>query len=230
MVDLVKGVTPDNFAELAKAFMGSAKKSFAISVRDRIVEGIEIPATPRQWGAWRAWRVARGLPVAFMDMQAKANKAWTVPAEWPHEFDAGATVQGDNEAGDRFLRNRRDERPDMRDQAARLIQAATWREKRWRGFPKRASSRPAFTPFPRLAEAFAGEPHLVEDLTFAEAEQASRLLTVEGQHAARRYLKPDPPPAALADQPLTDPTKLKTPPAPPSERLKELIRRQTSET
>lgn len=52
--------------------------------------------TPRQWGAWRAYYRRLGKKLAFFDSRAYHN----VPAEWPADFDAAATVQGDMHAAD----------------------------------------------------------------------------------------------------------------------------------
>lgn len=46
---------------------------------------------------------SKGIPTRFMDERGKAGKCWTVPAAWPHEFDADATVQDDHAAADWFM-------------------------------------------------------------------------------------------------------------------------------
>ncbi len=84
-------------------------------------------ANPRQFGAWRAYFKARRIPTHFMDRQGQAGKPWTVPAEWPHEFDADASVQADHEAGERFMRNYRPENKVYASEARRMATVAAFR-------------------------------------------------------------------------------------------------------
>lgn len=39
--------------------------------------------TTRQWDAWRAYRIANGEDVKFMDAQREKGATWTVTSEWP---------------------------------------------------------------------------------------------------------------------------------------------------
>lgn len=126
----------------AYAKLGAARikerGGFVLGLAEGECQGETIPFTPRQWGAWRAYFKARGIKTTFMDAKAKAtaeNKlaknphCWTVPAEWPHEFDSEATVQGDHEAGNLFMRNWRPPNPVYADAAQRAITATKY--KRW---------------------------------------------------------------------------------------------------
>lgn len=127
-------------AETYKKLGGAMIKErggFVLGLAEGECQGVAIPETPRQWGAWRAYFKERGIPTAFMDAKAKAtaeNKlsknphCWTVPTEWPHEFDSEATVQGDHETGNWFMRNWRPPNPVLADAARRATTAAAYRK------------------------------------------------------------------------------------------------------
>lgn len=111
---------------------------FVLGLQEGECQGVKIPFTPRQWGAWRAYFKERGIKTTFMDAKALATAAntlttnpncWTVPTEWPHEFDAEATVQGDHEAGNWFMRNWRPPNPVYADAVQRAKTAAMY--KKW---------------------------------------------------------------------------------------------------
>lgn len=59
---------------------------------------------------------------------SKNSHCWTVPTEWPHEFDTEATVQGDYEAGNWFMRNWRPPKLELADAARRAITATAYRK------------------------------------------------------------------------------------------------------
>lgn len=121
---LVQGVTADNYREVGSAFI-AAYGGAVISLKAGKEQGVAYDAVPRQWGAWRAYFKARKIGTAFMDIRAKSEKCWTVPALWPHEFDGDAHVQDDHEAGDRFIRQMarvEQDRGWMLDQAGRKAQ------------------------------------------------------------------------------------------------------------
>lgn len=100
---LVHSVTRENYQEVGSAFIGMFGSAI-IALKDG-TSGSEVwAATPRQWGAWRAYFKTRGITTRFMDDRGRQGKSWTVPAPWPHEFDADATVQGDMQAADIFAR------------------------------------------------------------------------------------------------------------------------------
>lgn len=112
-------INAENYAEIAKAFAASHGSAVALALADGFHDGVAIRERIPQWGAWRAYFRERRIPVAFMDAMATAGKSFTVPAEWPHEFDGEATVQSDHQAGQAFRRNHRPERRDIGDAAHR---------------------------------------------------------------------------------------------------------------
>lgn len=129
-------MNPETYQKLGGAWIAT-KGGFVLGLEEGELQGVKIPQTPRQWGAWRAYFRERDIPTSFMDAKAKAtaeNKlaknphCWTVPTEWPHEFDTEATVQGDHEAGNRFMRNWRPPNPVMADAARREVTAAAYRK------------------------------------------------------------------------------------------------------
>jgi len=124
----VHSVTAENFQEVGSAFIG-AYGGAVVSLADGKSQGVEWTANPRQWGAWRAYFASRKIPVKFMDARGKEGKCWTVPAAWPHEFDSDATVQGDQEAANWFMRNYRPERLDLASAAKRAATVAAYKAK-----------------------------------------------------------------------------------------------------
>lgn len=116
-------MTAENYQEIGSAFIG-AYGGAVIALADGKSQGVEWTATPRQWGAWRAYLAARKISVKFMDARGKDGKCWTVPAAWPHEFDSDATVQGDQDAANWFMRNYRPERLDLASAAKRAATVA----------------------------------------------------------------------------------------------------------
>lgn len=130
-------INSENYLKLGKAWI-EAKGGFVMGLIEGECQGVRFPQAPRQWGAWRAYLKERGIKTTFMDARAKAtaeSKAvvntvcWTVPTEWPHEFDSEATVQGDHAAGNLFMRNWRPPNPVYADAAQRAITALKY--KRW---------------------------------------------------------------------------------------------------
>jgi hypothetical protein len=107
---LASNVTRENYTSKASDFVKVAGEGFIIALREGKVQNLDYDATPKQWGAWRAYFVARKINTAFMDKQGNDGKPYTVPAEWPHLFDADATVQDDYAAGEYFISRRRPER------------------------------------------------------------------------------------------------------------------------
>lgn len=93
-------VTRETYGRKGSEFIAQAGKGFAISQFKTTKAGVDIPATPKQWGAWRAYFIRIGYPCAWMDRQ----RVVTVPAEWPHLFDANATVEQDKETAEDFYR------------------------------------------------------------------------------------------------------------------------------
>ena len=130
-------INPESYLKLGKAWI-ETKGGFVLGLEEGECQGVKFEQTPRQWGAWRAYFKERGIPTAFMDAKAKAtatNKqtvnphCWTVPTEWPHEFDSEATVQGDQEAANWFMRNYRPERLDLASAAQRAATVAAMRSR-----------------------------------------------------------------------------------------------------
>jgi hypothetical protein len=116
-------VTSDNYLDIAKAFL-STYGGAVVAIKDGKMTAYEYSASPKQWGAWRAYFKARKLSVAFMDERGRDGKCITVPALWPHEFDADASVQDDYRAGEWFVSamERHTARRRMLDVDARKIQ------------------------------------------------------------------------------------------------------------
>lgn len=122
----------ENYLKAAKAFVLAREGGFLIALAPGKKQGAEFAASVRQWGAWRAYfkTIGHRQMVRFMDWWGtEKNACLTVPAEWPHLFDAAATVQGDHEAGERFARNHRPERIDIANQARRMATVAAYRSR-----------------------------------------------------------------------------------------------------
>lgn len=133
--NLVSNVTAETYPEIGSAVIGMYGGA-VICIAAKRVKNIDYPATPEQWGAWRAYFKSRGIPLAFMDAQAKAENPFTVPAPWPHEFDADAAIADDHAAGQAFMRNYRPARIDVADTARRLATVKAWRDGRIKPTPK----------------------------------------------------------------------------------------------
>ena len=121
---LVHNVTAENYQEVGSAFIGMYGGAVIA-----LADCAECTANPRQWGAWRAYLSARKINIKFMDARGKEGKCWTVPAAWPHEFDGEASVQGDQEAANWFMRNYRPERLDLASAAQRAATVAAMKAK-----------------------------------------------------------------------------------------------------
>jgi hypothetical protein len=95
--DPVTDVTAQNYSDLAIAFMRqNGGVGFVICRRECPINGqSELgKATPAQWAAWRAYFARLGVKLTLMD----GRDYYTVPAEWPHLFDALATIGDDHAA------------------------------------------------------------------------------------------------------------------------------------
>ena len=125
--DVKWAIGPSNYQDVATAFIRDHGGA-VIALADGQWKDMKWQATVQQWGAWRAYFKERGIKITFMDHQGQAGKSWTVPAQWPHEFDSEATVQGDYEAGAAFARNYRPPRLDLADAAQRVMTARRYRE------------------------------------------------------------------------------------------------------
>lgn len=123
---LVRNVTAENYQEVGKAFIG-AYGGAVVALADGKSQGTEWTASPRQWGAWRAYFAKRKISLKFMDARGREGKCWTVPADWPHNFDGDATLQEDQQAAEWFMRNYRPERLDLASQAKRAATVAAYK-------------------------------------------------------------------------------------------------------
>lgn len=95
MVEPLKGITAENYSELGKAFIGAHGHGFVI-IRDKAWATHDYPHTPREWGAWMAYFKSRRIPTLVFDQKGKG----TVPARWPHEFDATWREEVDERSAD----------------------------------------------------------------------------------------------------------------------------------
>lgn len=83
-------VTADNYAMLGSQFIANnSGRGFVIARRNVSYKDIE--ATPRQWAAWIGYLKRIGYSTG----QIETRGYCTVPAEWPHAFDASAKFQDD---------------------------------------------------------------------------------------------------------------------------------------
>lgn len=163
----VAGVTAETYATKALAFMqANGGAGFVICIRQRQIGAETFPARPRQWAAWVSYFRRLGKRVWCAESQGH----YTVPAEWPHEFDAAATMQGDYAAADAFEA---------------------------KGYPEpkrvvRPRERSPFRPFPQLWEGMAGDPDLVKVLDacrFDEMTYADKLRATDGIESTREWLR-----------------------------------------
>lgn len=104
----VKGVTPDN--------MGRKHRLYAMIHYDPGTLGKNINPldSASEWGAWRAYFKAKGMPLGFMDQQGQrlanlskeARKTicgYLVPCSFPADFDAEWPAENDRYASDKFV-------------------------------------------------------------------------------------------------------------------------------
>jgi hypothetical protein len=127
----VRGVTSENFVRLGKAFIAAnGDKGFIIALRPYPgwPAGEKFIPTPRQWGAWMVYWVRLEYKTKAMQERGYA----TTPSEWPHEFDAHATIQGDHLCADAFEREWRNEREARAFQAAGVVKATSKALEKWR--------------------------------------------------------------------------------------------------
>lgn len=119
-------MTAENYGTIGRAFIG-LKGAFVVALEETKVQHDIFPATLRQWGAWRAYFRRVKIPTRLME----AKKIYTVPAEWPHMFDAGASMADDFDAGINFERHVADrvrrERSTFVDKAQKAATVAAYR-------------------------------------------------------------------------------------------------------
>lgn len=170
----ITGVTAENYTALAKAF-AQANGGSTVCLQDRTEHGVSIPADPRRWGAWRAYLRSIGMPVRFMDAGGALGRIVSVPAAWPHQFDAKRIRAEDDIAGVKFEQGYRPERTDLADAARRLAQVRSWR-----------LHRPARTPDEHLAaEEQPARFQSSADLKTPAALPSQELLAMLAQHETR---------------------------------------------
>lgn len=98
MAEPLKGITAENYYPLAKAFIGAQGHGFVI-VRDLEWATHEFAHSPREWGAWMAYFAAKKLPRLTIERKGIG----TVPAQWPHIFDADWKAAADTHGADRYV-------------------------------------------------------------------------------------------------------------------------------
>ena len=99
----VEGVTKASYSALAKAFIESrGGKGFLIAPKNTVgTGGVQVAKTTDEWGAWLAYFFHHGIATKFME----AHGFYTVPAQWPHEFDINRDPAEDYEQAKEY-RNR----------------------------------------------------------------------------------------------------------------------------
>lgn len=166
---LVRNVTAENWQQVGSAFIGAFGGAI-VALADGKSMDLEWKANPRQWGAWRAYMAKRKISTKFMDARGKEGKCWTVPAGWPHEFDADATVQDDHDAANWFMRNYRPERLDLASAAKRAATVAAHKSE----MPK-PHVYPTYRPEPEEKRpTFIDHDKLLQDYEHDMAELAAR--------------------------------------------------------
>lgn len=115
------GVTGNNYSEKGKLFIQLNPDKIATIIQRSSSKtdaaGNQLQVTTeslRQWGAWRAYFKKIGRALHHFDR----SDYYTVPAAWPHLFDADATVQEDHAIADEYLdfvRRRKNQEHDYRN-------------------------------------------------------------------------------------------------------------------
>ena len=101
---LMRNVTKENYQKLAELFVSSNDDAaYMVCPVPFMVDEVLNASTGPEFGAWRAYREKLGLKLGLMDEFAQKAKPWTVPAKWPHEFDAGRSSADDEMAGRYFV-------------------------------------------------------------------------------------------------------------------------------
>jgi hypothetical protein len=110
-IPLASNVTKENYLSKANDFHKMRGTGFLIALKQGKTQGVDYEETPAQWAAWRHYFVLRKISVTFMDRQGRDGKCWTVPAEWPSQFDSDVTTNDDYQAGEYFVSTRKSEHP-----------------------------------------------------------------------------------------------------------------------
>jgi hypothetical protein len=187
VVGLASGVTGETYARLGSQFIQARGHGFVIAKRNipakRDGDGEDVKATPRQWGAWLAYLAHIG----YRNNHLLKADYWTVPAEWPHLFDASASVVDDYQAADDYERAQAFERSQQRYSVREVDFRKAARN--WRNLSVNVTV-PQF--FPALWVAFGADPEIrpkLDLMSWDEQCQASRKLAAEGAWIARAWLE-----------------------------------------
>ena len=133
-------VTTDNFTKKAVAFVKANDDAGFVIALNRypgLAADAKFIPTPRQWGAWMAYWAR--LPYKHKAIVARGYG--TAPSEWPHEFDAAATIQGDHAAADAFEARWRDEQESRTFHAGSIAQQTSRAVSMWNAI-KREQGKP----------------------------------------------------------------------------------------
>lgn len=187
VVGLASGVTGEAYARLGSQFIQAHGHGFVIAKRNipakRDGDGEDVKATPRQWGAWLAY-LAR---IGYRNNHLLKADYWTVATEWPHLFDAAASIADDYQAADDYERAQAFERSQQRYSVREVDfrkAARNWRNRLV------TVAMPQF--FPRLWDVFADDPAIVaklDGMSWDEQRDASRRLATEGAWIVRAWLE-----------------------------------------
>lgn len=90
MVSAVRGITRETYSKLGSAYI-AAGGGYVIACKPKTVKGEELVATPQQWNAWRNYFFEKVIKNVGMEERGY----YTVPAEWPHLFDAEWSMADD---------------------------------------------------------------------------------------------------------------------------------------
>ena len=93
----MRGVSAESYPGMSLAFIRAAGRGFVI-VGDALQATPSMPLTIREWGAWMAYFLAKRIPHAYVKSKGLAS----VPARWPHLFDADWRPGNDEHAADIF--------------------------------------------------------------------------------------------------------------------------------
>lgn len=114
-------VTPQNFGWLFRCFVVNKGQN-----KDFLGQNINPIDHASQWGAWRAYRIAKGMTTYAMDQIGKrlaeldkpsrllSMVGYLVPADWPADFDADYPPENDRYAADRFVNAQNKKRDEVR--------------------------------------------------------------------------------------------------------------------
>lgn len=100
-IQRVSNVTQDNIFQKVKDYAQLNRGCIIITPKDN----------PQSWGAWKAYRLNKGLRVQLMERDEREwaeygrGNLMTVPCLMPSDFDDGWEWANDHAAGDRFMEN-----------------------------------------------------------------------------------------------------------------------------